>query len=165
MIGMSVRVDDRIQTPAIIGEDRQVALDLVAQGVDNDGLAGSLTDHKIGFALAPIEFAKDHSTFSTHRAGAWLPPKSILDRIRFRTPTHSFDRRRYAVLRRQLQGIYHAQNLWNSILNPDSYSFQQQAVRKREVRVPNDPHNDSTIDEDRVSRCEDSEFYLRLEFR
>src|SRR5579862_1698753 len=60
MIGVSVSVDDRIQTTSVIGEDREVALNLVAQGIDDRGLAGCFRDREIGFALGTIEFAKDH---------------------------------------------------------------------------------------------------------
>ena len=60
MIGVSMRVDDQIQAPSVIGEDREVALDLVAQRIDDDGLATGFRDRDVGFALAVIEFAKDH---------------------------------------------------------------------------------------------------------
>src|SRR5208282_2612275 len=79
MIGVSVRVDDRIQTPSVIREDREVALDLVAQRIDEGGLAGCFRNRKVGFALATIEFAKDHSTVPRTATGA-RPPPNRLDR-------------------------------------------------------------------------------------
>jgi|GEM_PF-6126242 len=62
MIGVRVGVDDRLQAPSVISEDREVALDLVMQRIDDGGLAAGFRDRQIGFTLAPIEFAKDHVT-------------------------------------------------------------------------------------------------------
>ena len=54
MIGVSMRVDDQIQTPSVIGENREIALDLLTQRIDDGGLAGCRRDRKVGFAFTPI---------------------------------------------------------------------------------------------------------------
>ena len=53
MIGVSVGVDDQIQTPSVIREDREVALDLVAQRIDDGSLAGCFTRSQDRFCTCP----------------------------------------------------------------------------------------------------------------
>src|ERR1700676_4448171 len=77
MIGVSVSVDDQIQTPSVIREDREVALDLVAHRIDDGGLARCFCDRKVGFALAAIQFAKDHLIFPRTATGAWPLPNRL----------------------------------------------------------------------------------------
>src|SRR5271155_2960423 len=60
MIGVSMRVDDRIEAQSVIREDCEVALDLVAQGIDDGSPATRFRNRKVRLALATIEFAKDH---------------------------------------------------------------------------------------------------------
>src|SRR5271170_3214984 len=55
MIGVSMRVDDRIEAQSVIRKDRKVALELVAQGIDDGGPATRFRNRKIGFALAVIK--------------------------------------------------------------------------------------------------------------
>src|ERR1700731_3911412 len=60
MIDVSVSVDDQIELPSAVGEDAEVALDLVAQRIDHYCLAGALRHAEIGFAFAVIEFLEEH---------------------------------------------------------------------------------------------------------
>jgi hypothetical protein len=60
MVNMSMRVDNQIELPTAIGEDAEVALDLVAEGIDHDCLAGALRHTEVGFAFGVIEFLKKH---------------------------------------------------------------------------------------------------------
>jgi hypothetical protein len=60
MIGVRVSVDDQVEAQSMISEDRKVSLDLVANWIDDGGLAGRFRDRQVSLALAMIEFAKDH---------------------------------------------------------------------------------------------------------
>src|SRR5579862_3314973 len=60
MVGMSVRIDDQIESQSVIREDREVALDLVADWIDDGRLAGCFREREVSLTLAVIEFAKDH---------------------------------------------------------------------------------------------------------
>ena len=60
MVDVSVSVDNQIELPSAIGEDAEVALDLVAERIDHDCLAGALRHTQVGFAFGVIEFLKKH---------------------------------------------------------------------------------------------------------
>jgi hypothetical protein len=60
MIGVSMRVDDRIEAQSVIRKDGEIALNLVAQGIDDGSPPTRFRDRKVRLALAMIEFAKDH---------------------------------------------------------------------------------------------------------
>src|ERR1700685_1320998 len=57
MIGMRVSVDDQVETQSVITEDRQVSFDLVADWIDDGGLAGIFCYRQVSLALAMIQFA------------------------------------------------------------------------------------------------------------
>src|SRR5579862_6458945 len=60
MIGVRVRIDDQIESQSVIREDREVALDLVADWIDDGRLANCFREREVSLTLAVIEFTKDH---------------------------------------------------------------------------------------------------------
>src|SRR5712692_2934541 len=60
MVDVGVSVDYQIELPSSIGEDAEVALDLLAERIDHNRLTGVLRQTEVGFALGMIEFLEEH---------------------------------------------------------------------------------------------------------
>jgi hypothetical protein len=60
MIGMRVRVDDDRQPETVVREERQIPVDVLAQRIDESGIARHLACQEIRLAFAPIELLDHH---------------------------------------------------------------------------------------------------------
>ena len=60
MVGVGVRVDHGCELKPVIGEQRQIAVDPLLEGIDERGLVGLFAGDQIGLALPAIQLGKQH---------------------------------------------------------------------------------------------------------
>src|SRR2546422_1420873 len=72
MVGVGVRVDDELERAAVVGQDRDVAVDALPDRIDDDRLPRLLAGEQVGLALPAIELAKEHRQCTRNSASAAL---------------------------------------------------------------------------------------------
>jgi len=65
VVGVRVRIDHATELQAVIGEDRQIALELLLDRVDECRESRLLAGNQVRLAFAPVQFAKQHRGVSS----------------------------------------------------------------------------------------------------
>src|SRR5712691_11764954 len=75
VVSVSVSVDDGVELAIVIGQHGQIAIDFIFDRIDQRSFMGVLTSQEIGFTLAAVQFAKQHTRSSSTRCNRVLVSK------------------------------------------------------------------------------------------